>query len=99
MDSIEVVEEAVKELKMQQRLIKKQRHLHDPTLYRMWVAAVIPSLIPVLEKALESLKWGESEANLIEEILLSYKIIGHKMQINGKTITNAEQYDKAVSLS
>jgi len=48
--NISEVTEAIQELKLQRRLIKKA-WTHDPTLYRSWVAAVIPSLIALLEDA------------------------------------------------
>lgn len=94
MDSITIVEEAIAELKLQQKLIKKQASRYDPTLYRSWVSMLIPKMLPVMEKTLYSLNIGESEKNVIEEILLAYQIVGKRMLLGDKKIETPEQYLK-----
>jgi hypothetical protein len=61
MTDLELLEAAIKELKLQKRLIKKAV-THDPTLYRAWVSAVLPSLVSILTEAVQDEKhgWGAS---------------------------------------
>ena len=49
-----IVVDAIKELKLQKRLISKA-FTYDPTLYRSWAKAVVPRLIPILAEAEEAL--------------------------------------------
>lgn len=91
MNSIEIVESAVKELKLQKRLIKNQHGRHDPTFYRAWVENMIPVMLPILEKTLNSLKWGIKETELAEEIAFAANIIGHDLkEENRKQQTHAD---------
>ena len=99
MNPLEIVDKAISELKLQKRLIKRQYGIYDPTLYRAWVEAVIPTLLPVLEKTRDSLYNGEPEANLAEEILLASKIIGHQMTVENRKIKTSMDYRKAKNLT
>ena len=95
MNSIEIVEAAIKELKLQKTLIKKQHGIHDRTFYRAWVQNLIPHMLPVLEKTLESLKWGVKDETLIEEISFAAKIIGHDMKEENRSQQTYNDYKKA----
>jgi len=72
------VKEAIAELKLQKRLIKKA-WTHDPTLYRSWVQAVIPSLIKILkdtEEALAVCTHPEDIAYWDNQVALAKSILG-----------------------
>ena len=91
MNNTQIVEAAIQELKLQKRLIKRQYGRHDPTLYRAWVENMIPVMLPILEKTLNSLKWGIKETELTEEIAFAAKIIGHDLkEENRKQQTHAD---------
>jgi hypothetical protein len=75
---VSVVTKAIQELKLQRRLIKNA-WTHDLTLYRAWVAAVIPSLIGILEvaeSALEVCTHPEDIACWDEQVALAKAILG-----------------------
>lgn len=75
MTNVELLEAAIKELKLQKKLIRKA-FTHDPTLYRAWVGAVLPSLKAVIEQALvhEKMGWGAS----VPVLALAKAILGVK---------------------
>lgn len=99
MNSIQIVEEAIKELKLQKRLIKKQHGRHDPTYYRAWVQNTIPYMLPILEKTLNALQWGAKDSELIEEICFAAKITGHDLKEENRIIQTREDYKKAKGLT
>lgn len=79
MTNLEIVRAAIKELKLQKKMIKRSHH-YDPTLYRAWVAAVIPSLLGVLkvaESALEVCTHPEDIACWDEQVALAKAILGN----------------------
>ena len=98
MNSIQIVEAAIKELNLQKRLIRKQHYRHDPTFYRAWVEHTIPYMIPILEKALNGLQWGAKDEEYIEEICLATKIIGHDLKEENRIAQTRENYMKAKGL-
>jgi len=78
MTNLEFVRAAIKELKLQKRMIKRS-HQYDPTLYRSWVAAVIPSLLGILkeaELALQVCTHPEDIACWDEQVALAKAILG-----------------------
>ena len=78
MTDVELLEAAIKELKLQKKMIKRSHH-YDPTLYRSWVAAIIPSLLEVLkvaESALKSCTHPEDIACWDEQVALAKAILG-----------------------
>jgi hypothetical protein len=80
MNSLEIVEEALVELKMQKRLIKRA-FVYDPTLYRSWVQAVLPSLTELLKdakSALEGCTHPEDIAVWDNHVALAKAILGKK---------------------
>ena len=97
MNSIEIVEAAIKELKLQKRLIKKQHGIHDRTLYRAWVENTIPYMLPILEKTLNALQWGTKEESLVEEISFAAKIIGHDLKEESRKVQTQKSYIQAKS--
>ena len=52
-------------------------------------------MLPVLEKTLESLKWGVKDETLIEEISFAAKIIGHDMKEENRSQQTYNDYKKA----
>lgn len=99
MNSIEIVESAIKELKLQKRLIKNQHGRHDPTFYRAWVQNTIPYMLPILEKTVNALKWGTKDSELIEEIAFAAKIIGHDLKEENRKQQTSADWRKARGLS
>lgn len=99
MNSIQIVEEAIKELKLQKRLIRQQHGRHDPTYYRAWVQNTIPYMLPILEKTLNALKWGTKDSDLIEEICFAAKITGYDLKEENRRQQTNNDYKKAKGLT
>lgn len=79
MNETEIVEEAIKELKLQKRLIRRQYGVYDPTFYRAWVQNTIPFMLPILQKTLTALQNNCDPEKYKEEISFAAAIIGDSL--------------------
>lgn len=80
MQSIEIIEKAIKELKLQKRLIRRQYGVYDPTFYRAWVQNTIPTMIPILQKTLQALQENANPEDYKEEISFASAIISDSLE-------------------
>lgn len=95
MDSKEIVAEAIKELKLQRRLIRNQYGVYDPTLYRAWVQNTIPTMLPILQKTLKALENNVNPEEYKEEINFAATIIGvslEKENLRKQTYESSKKY-------
>ena len=60
MNTREILEAAHAECFLQRKYIVKQRHtLHDPTMYREWVYAILPKLMGIINAGIDDETWGD----------------------------------------
>lgn len=87
MDSVTILAEAIKELRLQVKLIRKQQSfIHDNTFYREWVKVMLPSMIALLERAYGAAKLGIPDSHIEEELALAYKICGKDAKLEARKL-------------